>query len=91
MCERTVVHGANTKGSCPDAPTDNDIHNDLLTPSEESITKLLCHVMDKKDIIPFKLEHDRELECFYVDPNDIKDLIIGKQWLNVGILEIWCT
>lgn len=27
----------------------------------ESITKFLCHVMDKKDLIPLEIEHDREL------------------------------
>lgn len=47
--------------------------------------------MDKKDLIYLELEHDQKLECLYVDPTDIKDLIIGKQWMDMGILHVWCT
>lgn len=78
MPEITVVYGACTKVSYSAVPTDNEIHNELLASSEESITKFLFHVRDKKDLIPFDLKLDRELEYFYVDPNDMKDMVIEK-------------
>src|SRR4051812_7415930 len=59
--ERIVVCGASIKGSYSSSPTDIhiDIHKELLAPSEKSMTKLLCHITDKKDLIPLHLEHDR--------------------------------
>lgn len=75
---RIVVHGASTKWSCSVAPTNNEINNGLLAPFEQSYTKMVYHLIDKTKLIPLELEHDRELNCFYVDPKDIKDMVIGK-------------
>ncbi|CAL5195534.1 unnamed protein product [Lathyrus oleraceus] len=73
------------------ASTDNEIPNELLAHSEESYTKMLCHVIDKIYLIPIELEHDRELDCFYVDPKDIKDMVFGNWWLDIGLLQFWCV
>lgn len=89
MLERIVVRGANTKGSCSTDHTNNEIHNEFLAHFEESYTKILCHVIDKINLIPLELEHDRELDCFYADPRDIKDLVIGNRWLDIGLLHVW--
>lgn len=88
MPEKTVVRGASTKGSCSAAPTGNEIHNELLAPSEQSYTKMLCHLINNKNPNSLELEHDPELEFFYVDPKDIKDMVVGNQWLDLGLLHI---
>lgn len=89
--ERTIVCGASTKGSFLAVSTDNKIHKELLDPSEESYTKMLCHIIDKIYLIHLELEHDRELDCFYVDPKDIKDMVIGNWWLDIWLLQVSCA
>lgn len=88
LLERVIVGGESIRESCSSSHT--DIHSEILVSSEYSIRQLVCHVMDKKQLIPTQLDHDRELEVFRVDPKDIKDFIFGHEWLDIRIQQLWC-
>lgn len=50
--------------------------------------------MHNKDAV-FSLaqEHDLKLEGleeFLVIPKDIKDMIVGNWWLDMGLVHVWC-
>lgn len=59
---RVVGDGASRSRNCSTAHT--DIHNKILVPSGDSIRQLVCHFMDKKELIHLQLDHDRELDFF---------------------------
>ena len=56
---------------------------------------MLCYIMCTKDaVFTLALEHDLEIEGlneFFIIPKDIKDMIVGKWWLDIGLLQVWCT
>ncbi|CAL5192062.1 unnamed protein product [Lathyrus oleraceus] len=31
------------------------------------------------------------LKELFIIPKDIKDVIVGKRWLDIGLLQVWCT
>lgn len=47
--ERVVLSGASTKGSCSVAHT--HIQNEIKVPSDDSLRKLTCLIMDLKELI----------------------------------------
>lgn len=50
-------------------------------------------IRNEEAIIKLPLEHDptiKGLKELYVIPKDIKDMIGGNWWLNIGLLEVWC-
>lgn len=84
--ERVVAGGASTRGSC--SVVHIDIYNEILVPYEDSIKQVVCHIMDNKQLVPLQLDHDRELEVFYVDHKDIRNFIYGNECLDLGILHV---
>lgn len=92
---RYVIRGASTKGSCSVSPTGREIQYVLLSPSEESHSKMMAYVVHIEEaMFTLPLEHDPTiggLKEFFMIPKDIKDIIGGKWWLDIGILQVWCT
>lgn len=88
--ERIVVCDSSIKGSCSVTPPP-DIHNDIFSPSANEVRTLSEILVDVVDLIPIQLEHCPRIEAFYFDPKDIRDFLFEKKWLDVGILQVWCT
>ena len=88
--ETNVVRGASTKGSnCSAAPAQEV--NEILDHSAHEITTLYLLVTESDDPISLPLEHCPTVDLFYSAPSDIQDFLSGNNWLDVGILQVWCT
>lgn len=65
--------------------------NDLMKPRADEITALYLHVSVINDAQPLPLEHCPLLDLFYYNPEDVRDFLMGYRYLDVGILQVWCT
>lgn len=68
-----------------------DIHNDIFAPSANEIRTLVEELVDAVNQTPIQLEHCPLTELFYSYHKDIIDFLFGNEWLDVGILQVWCT
>ncbi|XP_045810691.1 uncharacterized protein LOC123905096 [Trifolium pratense] len=76
------------KASCSAAPTNikEDLDNGV-----DSVQKLLCMIVRRKTYLPIQLEHDKIVTNFKMSPKFMKDLLVGDNWLDLSILQLWCT
>ncbi|PNX57254.1 hypothetical protein L195_g058600, partial [Trifolium pratense] len=76
------------KASCSAAPTNikEDLDNGV-----DSVQKLLCMIVKRKTYLPIQLEHDKIVKNFKMSPKYMKDLLVGDNWLDLSILQLWCT
>ncbi|CAJ2642138.1 unnamed protein product [Trifolium pratense] len=76
------------KASCFAAPTNikEDLDNGV-----DSVQKLLCMIVKRKTYLPIQLEHDKIVKNFKMSPKYMKDLLVGDNWLDLSILQLWCT
>ena len=65
--------------------------NEILDPNTNEITTLYLNLALINDSQPLPLEHCPCLELFYYSPDDVRDFLGGYKWLDVGILQVWCT
>lgn len=51
-------------------------------------------VRNEEAMFTIPLEYDPMvggLKELFMTPKDIKDMVGGKRWLDIGILQVWCT
>jgi hypothetical protein len=87
-CSPKVIVNGSVKGSCSTAPA--NIKEDSNSDSD-SVQKVLCMIVKSKDYFPIQLEHDACVTNFMLSPKCMKELLVGDNWLDFSILQLWCT
>ena len=72
-------------------PPPPDNRNEIMDPNANEITTLYLNLALINDSQLLPLEHCPCLELFYYNPDDVRDFLDGYKWLDVGILQVWCT
>ncbi|KAK2375798.1 hypothetical protein QL285_076664 [Trifolium repens] len=87
-CSPKHIGNGSVKASCSVAPanikevSDHDI---------DSVEKLLCMILKRKKYLPVHLEHDACVSNFKMSPSYMKDLLVGDKWVDLSVLQLWCT
>ncbi|GAU47822.1 hypothetical protein TSUD_188930 [Trifolium subterraneum] len=84
---KDIVNGS-VKASCSVAPANIKEDSDY---EAYSVQKLLCMIVKRKKYLRIQLEHDACVTNFKMSPKYMKDLLVGDNWLDLSILQLWCT
>ncbi|GAU41485.1 hypothetical protein TSUD_239610 [Trifolium subterraneum] len=84
---KDIVNGS-VKASCSVAPSSIKEDSDY---DADSVQELLCMIVKRKKYLCIQLEHDACVTNFKMSPKYMKDLLVGDNWLDLSILQLWCT
>ncbi|GAU13008.1 hypothetical protein TSUD_173080 [Trifolium subterraneum] len=88
--DKLVVTGS-AKGSCSAASV-MKAQNDERNVDFDDVKKLLMMVLTMYDNhLEFSLTHCSGAVNFHVSAKCIRELLVGDQWLDLSILQVWCT
>ncbi|KAK2398737.1 hypothetical protein QL285_048651 [Trifolium repens] len=87
-CSPKHIGNGSVKASCSVAPANIKEVSDHDT---DSVQKLVCMIVKRKKYLPIHLEHDACVTNFKMSPRYMKDLLLGDNWLDLSILQLWCT
>jgi hypothetical protein len=87
-CSPIHIGNGSVKASCSAVPIKIREVSDYDT---YSVQKLLCMIVKRKKYLLIHLEHDACVTNFNMSPKYMKDLLVGDNWLDLSILQLWCT
>jgi hypothetical protein len=87
-CSPKHVGNGSVKASRSAAPRNIKDVSDYDT---DLVQNVLCMIVKRKKYLPIHLEHDACVNNFNMSPKYMKDLLVGDNWLDLSILQLWCT
>ncbi|KAK2444970.1 hypothetical protein QL285_015953 [Trifolium repens] len=87
-CSPKHIGNGSVKASCSVAPANI---KEVFDHDIDSVQKLLCMIVKRRKYLPIHLEHDACVTNFKMLPSYMKDLLVGDKWVDLSVLQLWCT